>query len=351
MLKADEFPAMSYLYALTNVFARDIFVFANIFSDFVFEESVMAEQILESVKAKYGAVAESSLSSDHAGVKAVAEAFGYSPEELTSIPAEANMGLSCGNPTATAHIRPGEVVVDLGSGGGLDVFLASKMVGPEGRAIGIDMTPAMIERARVNARTGGYTNVEFYLSTIDQIPLPDSSVDCVISNCVLNLAPDKPAVFREIARVLKPGGRVAVSDIALKQELPESVAKSVAAYVGCIAGAILIDDYKAGLLAAGFEHVEVVDSGKDLNAYAKVENQSGCCSSKMETANPFQVIEAPCCTPAPNTSAPLHEELKTLLSQYDINAAAASVKVYAIKPGIKSGVAAPKPCCGPACCS
>jgi hypothetical protein len=142
-----------------------------------------------------------------------------------------------------------------------------------------------------------------------------------------------------------------VSDIALKQELPESVAKSVAAYVGCIAGAILIDDYKAGLLDAGFEHVEVVDSGKDLNAYAKVENQSGCCSSKMENANPFQVIEESCCTPAPSPSAPLHEELKKLLAEYDINAAAASVKVYAIKPGIKSGIAAPKSCCGPACCS
>jgi SAM-dependent methyltransferase len=292
----------------------------------------MAEEILDSVRAKYGAVAESSLSSDDAGVKAVAEAFGYSSEELTSIPAGANMGLSCGNPTATAHIRPGEVVVDLGSGGGLDVFLASRMVGPAGRAIGIDMTPAMIERARANALAGGYTNVEFYQSTIDRIPLPDASVDCVISNCVLNLAPDKPAVFREIARVLKPGGRVAVSDIALKQELPEAVAQSIAAYVGCIAGAIHVDEYRAGLLAAGFEHVEIVDSGKDLNAYAKVENQAGCCSPKMEAANPLQVIEAPCCSPAPAASDSLHEELKTLLAAYDINAAAASVKVYAIKP-------------------
>ena len=245
----------------------------------------MAEQILDSVKSKYAAVAESSLSSNHAGVKAVAEAFGYTAEELTSIPADANMGLSCGNPTATAHIRPGEVVVDLGSGGGLDVFLASKQVGPTGRAIGIDMTPAMIERARANAKSGGYTNVDFHLSTIDQIPLPDASVDCVISNCVLNLAPDKPAVFREIARVLKPGGRLAVSDIALKHELPEAIAKSVAAYVGCIAGAIRIDDYRAGLLSAGFEHVEIVDSGADLNAYAKVENQSGCCSPAMEATN------------------------------------------------------------------
>jgi len=292
----------------------------------------MTEQILDSVKSKYGAVAESTLSNDHAGVKAVAEAFGYSEEELTSIPAGANMGLSCGNPTATAHLRPGEVVVDLGSGGGLDVFLASGMVGPQGRAIGIDMTKSMIQRSRESAIQGGYTNVEFFESTIDRIPLPDASVDCVISNCVINLAPDKPAVFREIARVLKPGGRVALSDIALKHELPQEVAQSMAAYVGCIAGAILIDDYRAGLLDAGFQHVEIVDSGADLNAYAKVENQSACCSPAMQADSPFAVIESACCAPTINDTATLHEELTTLLSQYDVNEAAASVKVYAIKP-------------------
>jgi SAM-dependent methyltransferase len=259
------------------------------------------------------------------------------------------MGLSCGNPTATAHLKAGEVVVDLGSGGGLDVFLASRMVGPEGRAIGIDMTPAMIERARANAAAGGYTNVEFHLSTIDTIPLPDASVDCVISNCVLNLAPDKPAVFREIARVLKRGGRVAVSDIALKHELPEEVAKSMAAYVGCIGGAIKIDDYRIGLLAAGFEHVEIVDSGADLNAYAKVENQAGCCSPAMNTGTPFQVMDETCCAP---DSATLHEDLTELLSKYDVNAAAASVKVYAIKPKSSSPESTnPKSCCGPTCCS
>jgi len=286
----------------------------------------MTEEILDSVRSKYGAVAESTLSNNHAGVKAVAEAFGYSADELMSIPAEANMGLSCGNPTATAHLRPGEVVVDLGSGGGLDVFLAAKMVGPEGRAIGIDMTPAMIERGRTNAKAGGYTNVEFYQSTIDNIPLPDASVDCVISNCVLNLAPDKPAVFREIARILKPGGRLAVSDIALKGDLPEAIAKSMAAYVGCVGGAIRMEDYRAGLLASGFAHVEIVDSGADLNAYAKVENQSGCCSPAM--------AEGSCCSPASVTDrTTLHEELTDLLSKYDVNAAAASVKVYAIKPG------------------
>src|ERR1700712_3531425 len=205
----------------------------------------MSEQLLDSVKSKYGAMAESTLSNDHAGVKAVAEAFGYSADELTSIPAGANMGLSCGNPTATAYLRTGEVVVDLGCGGGLDVFLAAKMVGPEGRAVGIDMTPAMIERGRANAASGGYTNVVFHQSTIDNIPLPDASVDCVISNCVLNLVPDKPAAFREIARILKPGGRLAVSDIALKRELPEAIARSMAAYVGCIAGAIRMGDYRA----------------------------------------------------------------------------------------------------------
>jgi arsenite methyltransferase len=292
----------------------------------------MAE-LLDSVKARYGAVAESTLSSNHEGVRAVAEAFGYSAEELTSIPAAANMGLSCGNPTATAHLRPGEVVVDLGSGGGLDVFLAAQQVGPTGRAIGIDMTPEMIDRARANAAAGGYTNVEFHLATIDRLPLADASADCVISNCVLNLAPDKPAVFREIFRVLKPGGRLAVSDIALKGELPEAIAKSLAAYVGCIAGAIRIDDYRSGLLDAGFEFVEIVDSKADLNAYAKVEGQSGCCSPGMGD-------DDICCTPAET----LHNELAALLAKYDVNAAAASVKVYALKPQAKS-------CCGPECCT
>jgi len=301
----------------------------------------MSEQLLDSVKAKYGAVAESSLSSEHAGVRAVAEAFGYSAEELTSIPAEANMGLSCGNPTATAHLKAGEVVVDLGSGGGLDVFLAAKKVGPTGRAIGIDMTPEMIERARANAEAGGYTNVDFYLSTIDKLPLPDATVDCVISNCVLNLAPDKPAVFREIFRVLKPGGRLAASDIALKAELPAAIASSLAAYVGCIAGAIRIEDYKQGLLDAGFKYVEIVDSGADLNAYAKVENQSGCCSPAMDAGSPFQMAQSSCCTPA---TPSVHEDLSKLLAEYDVNAAAASVKVYALKPEAKS-------CCGPSCCA
>src|SRR5512145_1955997 len=220
----------------------------------------MSENIERAVRSRYGSVALSDLSSEHQGVRAVAEAFGYTPEELASIPAEANMGLSCGNPTATAYLREGETVVDLGSGGGLDVFLAAAKVGPSGRAIGIDMTPEMVERARRNADRGNdgkpFTNVEFHLANIDELPLPDNSVDCVISNCVINLAPDKTKVFREIARVLKPGGRIAVSDIALKKQLPDEVSSDLVAYVGCVAGAILIDAYSRGLKEAGFNPVE-----------------------------------------------------------------------------------------------
>lgn len=302
----------------------------------------MSENIEEAVRSRYGSVALSDLSSETDGVRAVAEAFGYTAEELASIPAEANMGLSCGNPTATANLRPGETVVDLGSGGGLDVFLAAAKVGPSGRAIGIDMTPEMVERARRNADRGNngkpFTNVEFHLAKIDELPLPDNSVDCVISNCVINLAPDKTKVFREIARVLKPGGRVAVSDIALKQELPAEVASNVSAYTGCIAGAIPIADYKRGLLEAGFSRVEVVDSMADLNAYAKLENQSGCCSSPAESAPKVESIAATavgCCAPAPAASccstSELTEGLSELLGRYNVNDYAASVKVYAIK--------------------
>ncbi len=286
----------------------------------------MSDKIVEQVRSKYASVAVSELSSEHAGVRAVAEAFGYSPEELASIPAEANMGLSCGNPTAFAHLRPGETVVDLGCGGGLDVLLAAKKVGPTGKAIGIDMTPEMIDRARRNAASQRLDNVAFHLSTIDKLPLPDASVDCVISNCVINLAPDKGAVFREVYRVLKPGGRLAVSDIALKRPLPDDLARNIMAYVGCIAGAVLIADYERELRDAGFEAIQVVDTGKDLNAYAKVENQSGCCAPPMSSDNGMSLASSRC-----SAEESVHESLTKLLSQYDVNDFAASVQGYALR--------------------
>lgn len=299
----------------------------------------MSDDIRDQVKSKYGAVAVSGLSSEHSGVKSVAEAFGYSPDELASIPAEANMGLSCGNPTATANLRPGEVVVDLGCGGGLDVLLSAAKVGPTGKAIGIDMTEDMVALARRNAAKGRdgkpVENVEFHLAGIDDMPLPDASADCVISNCVINLAPDKQAVFREIVRILKPGGRLAVSDIALKKPLPEELGQDILAYVGCIAGAIPIEDYRQGLIDAGFSQVEVVDTGADLNAYAKVENQAGCCSPPATPSEGLPLVEetAGCCSaPVDVTSEALHKRLADLLQRYDVNEYAASVRVFAVKP-------------------
>jgi SAM-dependent methyltransferase len=296
----------------------------------------MDEDIEALVRSGYAAAAESGLSSETAGVRAVAEAFGYSAADLAVIPAEANLGLSCGNPTALAGLRDGEVVVDLGSGGGMDVFLAAARVGPSGKAIGIDMTPEMVALARRNAARAGVENVEFHLAAIDRLPLPAESVDCVISNCVINLAPDKPAVFREIYRILKPGGRVAISDIAIKRPLPVELAASLTAYVGCIAGAIAIDGYRAGLAATGFDSVAVIDTGADLNAYALVANQSCCCSPSMVAPGDGSDTATPC-----DSGDGLHEALGMLLARFDVNHYAASVKVFAVKPAMACGQVPP----------
>jgi SAM-dependent methyltransferase len=178
--------------------------------------------------------------------------LGYAPEDLEAVPQGANLGLGCGNPVALASLKPGEVVLDLGSGAGFDAFLASKRVGPTGRVIGVDMTPAMIERATALASTHGYTNVEFRLGEIEALPLADASVDVVISNCVVNLSTDKARTFREAYRVLKPGGRLMVSDLVLARPLPEALRQDMDAYGACVAGALLKADYLKAIEAAGF---------------------------------------------------------------------------------------------------
>ncbi len=290
----------------------------------------MATDIRQTVRERYGAIAATrSQTSDEAAL-AVAVAFGYSPEQLAQIPAEANLGVSCGNPTAQASLRPGEVVVDLGCGGGLDVLLAAAKVGPNGRAIGIDMTPEMIELARRNAaqpvagRAAG--NVEFHLATIDRLPLADGSVDCVISNCVINLAPDKRAVFREIHRVLRPGGRLAISDIALKRPLPEEISGDLLAYVGCVAGAILVDEYRQGLSEVGMQHVEITDSGADLNAYALLAAGASCCGAKPDTSCGSLPIVQP-----QAAQIDWQAQMLELMMKYNVNDYAASVRVLAVK--------------------
>ncbi len=192
---------------------------------------------------------------------ALARNLGYSGEDLAALPEGANLGLSCGNPAALASLRPGERVLDLGSGGGFDVFVAARRVGRSGRAIGVDMTPEMVARARRNAesfrRKSGLDNVEFRLGEIEHLPAADSSVDVVISNCVINLSPDKPQVWREMARVLRPGGRAAVSDIALLKPLPRAVRKSVDALVGCVAGAAPARDIERAAGEAGLVDVRL----------------------------------------------------------------------------------------------
>lgn len=189
----------------------------------------------------------------------ISSKIGYSLEELESVPEGANLGLGCGNPVALASLQEGETVLDLGSGAGLDCFLAANRVGERGRVIGVDMTPEMLERARENARRGGYANVEFRLGEIENLPVADASVDAIISNCVINLSPDKPRVFREAFRVLKPGGRLMVSDIVLEGELPQAVRESAAAYVGCISGAARKEEYLGMISEAGFEDLEVLE--------------------------------------------------------------------------------------------
>jgi len=228
-----------------------------------------SEAVREKVRAGYGQIAQQGSERRGGGknccgapaaeVEKLAQHVGYTAEELAALPDGANMGLSCGNPNALAALQPGETVLDLGSGGGFDVFIAGTKVGGTGRAIGVDMTPDMLSKARKNIaayeQRSGLSNVEFRLGEIEHLPVADDSVDAVISNCVINLSPDKPQVWREMARVLKPGGRVAVSDLALLKPLPPAIGQMVEALVGCIAGAVLVSETESMARAAGLAHV------------------------------------------------------------------------------------------------
>jgi len=225
------------------------------------------DEVRRAVRQSYAKVARNtksccgSSSTDEAAME-TSRAIGYTAEELEAVPETANMGLGCGNPTAIASLVKGEVVLDLGSGGGFDCFLAADKVGSKGRVIGVDMTPEMIEKARMNAEKGGYKNVEFRLGEIENLPAADNSVDIIISNCVINLAPNKKRVFAEAFRVLRPGGRITISDLVLLRELPRAVKESVAAYVSCIAGAMIKDDYLDVIKEAGFKDVRLLKEKK-----------------------------------------------------------------------------------------
>jgi SAM-dependent methyltransferase len=259
------------------------------------------ETITTAVQDHYAAVARGEASACGAPIGDVARSIGYTEEEL-ALAGDANLGLGCGNPLALTEIKPGMTVLDLGSGAGFDAFLALNRVGPTGRVIGVDMTDDMLALARQNAEKRGATNIEFRKGMIESLPVESGTVDYVISNCVINLSPDKPAVFREIARVLKPGGHFAVSDIVLLKELPESLKRDVNAYVGCISGASLLTDYIMTVFEAGLRDLSIpgIAYGSELvKVLTPTEDSCGgttsCCGSTVSVTslkNPDTLIRA-----------------------------------------------------------
>jgi ubiquinone/menaquinone biosynthesis C-methylase UbiE len=237
--------------------------------------------------------------------ESISKSIGYTDEELKGVPEGANLGLGCGNPVALASLKQGEIVLDLGSGPGLDCFLAANKVGKTGKVVGVDMTPEMIEKARENARKGKYGNVEFRLGEIENLPVADNFANVIISNCVINLVPNKERVFRETFRVLKPGGRLMISDLVLLKELPDFIKNSVEAYIGCLSGAIMKDDYLNAIKAAGFREVKIID----------------------ETSFPIELMASDLTTKA------LIEEMKIPMEKLkDVARSVVSIKVQGIKP-------------------
>ncbi|KAK3984993.1 S-adenosyl-L-methionine-dependent methyltransferase [Cladorrhinum sp. PSN332] len=271
----------------------------------------------------------------------VAKSFGYSEEELSNIPQDANLGLSCGNPLAITSLKEGETVIDLGSGAGFDIFLASTKIGPTGKAIGIDMNDDMLARAEKIKTDRSITNASFVKGNITSVPVEPETADLIISNCVINLVPhaEKHLVFKEMYRLLKPGGRVAVSDILAKQPLPENLRNDIALYVGCIAGAAEIQEYEAWFAEAGFKDVVITDTKADLNVYLETNDdgtkKGDCCSppgtvEEKVASSCCAPTEKPaassCCTPA---SAPSTEQEN--LERPDLNEFVGSYKIYAVK--------------------
>ncbi|KAL6237711.1 hypothetical protein BDW75DRAFT_71906 [Aspergillus navahoensis] len=287
----------------------------------------MTQDTYHEVKSRYGGIAKQTSNADTNQSKdneqgndkdvegKLAKAFGYTAADLSSLPGKANLGLSCGNPIAFANVKPGETIVDLGSGGGIDVFLAARKVGSEGRAIGVDMTDEMITLATNNAKKANLldSQVQFIKASITSIPLPDSSANCIISNCVINLVPkeDKPAVFAEIARLLKPGGRVAVSDILARKPLPPAIGSDMALYVGCVAGASLVREYEDWLGSVGLQNVLIVDTKADINLYKQTLDSGR---------------EGSCCAPKESIRIP-----RPRFADVDFNEWVGSFQIYAIK--------------------
>ncbi|MGD0915317.1 MAG: arsenite methyltransferase [Thermodesulfobacteriota bacterium] len=272
------------------------------------------EEIRKAVREGYGKIAkqdrsccapEKSCCGSPDPKQDMSERIGYTAEELKAVPEGANLGLGCGNPVALASLKEGETVLDLGSGGGFDCFLAASRVGNTGRVIGVDMTPEMLQKARDNARKSNYSNVEFRLGEIESLPVADNSVDAVISNCVINLSPDKKRVFSEAFRALKPGGRLMISDIVLLKELPDFVKNSIEAYIGCLSGAMLKDEYMGAVKEAGFQDVRIVD----------------------ETSFPMEFI-----TDDPTTKKVVENSKIPLEKVSEIAGSIMSIKVHGIKP-------------------
>ncbi len=266
------------------------------------------EQLRKAVREGYARIAAGggSCCCGPARVQDISLKVGYTEAELGAVPEGANLGLGCGNPIALASLKDGETVLDLGSGPGLDCFLAAAKVGPRGKVIGVDMTPEMVAKARASARQGSYGNVEFRIGEIENLPVADNAVDVVISNCVINLSPDKKRVFEEAFRVLKPGGRVIFSDIALLKELPDFIKNSAEAYIGCLSGAIMRDRYLGAMEAAGFKDVRIID----------------------ETSFPTDCMaNDPTVTAVTDNLSIANDQLKELAD------AAVSIQVAAVKPG------------------